>query len=539
MNRLICFIAASLAFSAAPSPEGRSWWRHVQFLASDKLEGRNAGSPGHRLAADYVAGQFKKAGLAPCGGDGYLQQVPLVSKRLVESESSLSAATGDGQIHKFVLGDDAMLSTRSELPETIEAPAVFVGYGLAIPAEGGSAGYDDFAGHDVRGKLLVTISGSPSHVPGALRAHFSSAAERAKVLEATGALGVLMIVNPKTSDIPWERASAARLMPSMSIDEPALPVDRRQSFGASLNAAKTAWLFEGAPTPLATLLEMATAGRPLPHFPLKVTIRGRAKIEKTRLQSQNVCGVLAGASKAGESVVLSAHIDHLGVDAQAKGTDKIYNGAMDNASGIATLIETARGLKASRIRPARSIVFVAVTAEEKGLLGSRFFANHAQAKAGTMVADINFDMFLPIHGMKKVMAFGIEESSLRRQLEEVTARLGLGLQGDLEPHRNRFIRSDQYSFIQRGIPALALKVGYEPGSPEAALQKEWTANRYHALGDDLAQPVDLEAAVMFNRVARELAIAVANAPERPAWNEASFFRRFAAPRPKAVSGGRH
>ena len=142
-------------------------------------------------------------------------------------------------------------------------------------------------------------------------------------------------------------------------------------------------------------------------------------------------------------------------------------------------------MKANHVHPLRSIVFVAVTAEEKGLLGSRFFANRAPAVAGTIVADINFDMYLPIHAMRKVMAFGLEESSLRKPLETVTKELGLGLTGDLEPHRNRFIRSDQYSFIQRGIPALALKVGYDPGTPEAELQKQWTANRYHALSDDL------------------------------------------------------
>ena len=258
-------------------------------------------------------------------------------------------------------------------------------------------------------------------------------------------------------------------------------------------------------------------------------------MEKTRLVSHNVCGLLKGTQPA-ESVVLSAHLDHLGVDPGAKGADKVYNGAMDNASGIATLIETARIMRASKVR--RSIVFVAVTAEEKGLLGSHYFAHRPPAASGAIVADINFDMFLPIHAMKKAMALGLEESTLRQPLEEVTARLGLGLHGDLEPHRNRFIRSDQYSFIQRGIPSLALKVGYDPGTPEAELQKQWTAQRYHALSDDLAQPVDFEAAVLFNRVVRELAVAVANAPDRPMWNESSFFRRFAAPRTDAVSGGR-
>jgi Peptidase family M28 len=438
-----------------------------------------------------------------------------------------------------VLGDDALLSTRVELQESVEAQAVFLGYGLSIPSENGGPGYDDFAGQDVRGKILVTLTGSPAHLPGTLRAHFSSAAERAKALEMAGAAGMLGISNPKTADVPWARSSAARLLPSMSLGDPELSGDRRPSFNATMNEATMAWLFEGAPHSLGNLLDMATAGKPLPRFPLNVTFRGRAKVEKTRLVSQNVCGVLAGNAKAGESLVLSAHLDHLGVNPAATGTDKIYNGAMDNASGIATLIETARAMKAAGNRPARAVVFVAVTAEEKGLLGSRFFANRPPAAAGVMVANINFDMFLPIHAMKQVMAFGMEESSLRKPLAEAATRLGLGLQSDLEPHRNRFIRSDQYSFIQRGIPALTIKVGYEPGSSEADLQKQWTANRYHALGDDLSQPVDLEAAVTFNRLVRELALAVANSTERPVWNESSFFRRFTAPvKAETVSGGR-
>ena len=540
MNRLLCGVAATLAFTASaagPSSEAKAWWSHVQYLASDKLGGRNAGGPGHRMAAGYVAAQFSKAGLSPCGDAGtFLQRVPLVDKRLIETESSLTAVMSGGQTRTIALGEEAILSTRGELPDLVDAPAEFLGYGLSIPGS-----YDDFAGQNVRDKLVIAIAGSPASLPGPIRAHFSSAAERVKALRAAGALGILTISNPKTADVPWDRASATRLMPSMSIDDPVLSGGETPLLSAALNAAKSAWMFEGAPEPLARLLDLATAGQPLPRFPLKgITFRARAKVQKKRLDSQNVCGLLPG-SQPGESVVLSAHIDHLGTDPNATGTDKIYNGAMDNASGIATLIETARAMtKAggqSGARPRRSILFVAVTAEEKGLLGSRFFANRPPAAAGTMVADINMDMFLPIHAMKKIMAFGLEESSLRAHLEAVTARLGLGLQSDVEPHRNRFIRSDQYSFIQRGIPALALKVGYEPGSPEAELQKQWTAQRYHARADDLLQPVDFEAVSMFNRVVRELAIAVADAPNRPTWNESSFFRRFALPQAVAPSSG--
>lgn len=521
---LLLLLTVSITGQPAPNKASAdpfaSWWAHVEFLASDKLAGRNAGSPGHKAAAEYVAAKFRQAGLAPCGeGGSYVQPVPLVQKLLDEPQSSLSAVMPDGRVKKLALGDEAAFSTRGELPAQLaETPAVFLGYAFRAP------GHDDFAGQDVRGKIVVAISGSPANLAGPLRAHFSSAAERSKALTDAGAAGMLLLSNPKNSDVPWDRTMAVRLLPSMAIDGP-LGAARAASLSASLNTAKSAWIFDGAPLSLDALLDMSTAGKPLPRFPLAVKFTATARVEKTKLKSENICGVLKGRNTR-ESVVLSAHIDHLGENPAAEGADKIYNGAMDNASGIATLIETARWMRTAG-KPARSIVFVAVTAEEKGLLGSHYFAQHPPAQAGTMVANINMDMFLPIHAMKKVMVFGGDESTLRAPLEAVAGRLGLGVQNDLEPARNRFIRSDQYSFIQRGIPALALKVGYDMNTPEAAIQKEWTAKRYHALADDLQQPVDRDAAVTFNRLIRELAREVANAPTRPEWRAESFFRRFA------------
>jgi Zn-dependent M28 family amino/carboxypeptidase len=150
------------------------------------------------------------------------------------------------------------------------------------------------------------------------------------------------------------------------------------------------------------------------------------------------------------------------------------------------------------------------------------------------VANLNFDMFLPLHPMKSVIAFGLEESSLRQPLEEIGRQLGLEVLTDPEPQRNRFIRSDQYSFIQKGIPALALKVGFSPGTPEAEIQRQWTANRYHAVGDDLAQPIHRDAAAVFNTLVARLAASIADAPDRPRWNQTSFFRRFAEQTAPAV-----
>jgi Zn-dependent M28 family amino/carboxypeptidase len=242
-----------------------------------------------------------------------------------------------------------------------------------------------------------------------------------------------------------------------------------------------------------------------------------------------VVGLLRGsdATLRDEYIVLSGHLDHLGIGGAVNG-DRIYNGAMDNASGIASLIETARTLAARSPRPKRSVLFVAVTAEEKGLLGSRYFASHPTVPAKSLVANINMDMFLPLFPMKAVMVFGLDESEVGAATRSVATAMGLGVQGDPEPLRNRFIRSDQYSFIRQGVPAVALKVGYAPDSADAATHAAWTKDRYHAPADDLQQPVDREAAVRFNELLVRLTGAIGDAPQRPRWNDGSFFKRFAA-----------
>jgi Zn-dependent M28 family amino/carboxypeptidase len=227
-----------------------------------------------------------------------------------------------------------------------------------------------------------------------------------------------------------------------------------------------------------------------------------------------------------EYVIFSAHLDHLGIAAPIKG-DSLYNGAMDNAAGIATMLDVAASLHEKNAKPKRSILFVAVCGEEKGLLGSRYYATHPTVDAKHIVADINTDMFLPLFPMKSVIALGADESTLGDDAAAVAKSLGTHLQPDPEPLRNSFIRSDQYSFIRRGIPALALKLGYAPGSPEAAIVKAWLTERYHAPSDDLDQPIDHEAAGKFDRFVASLLLRIANEKQRPEWRDKSFFKRFA------------
>jgi Zn-dependent M28 family amino/carboxypeptidase len=252
-------------------------------------------------------------------------------------------------------------------------------------------------------------------------------------------------------------------------------------------------------------------------------------LKKSEVESQNVAGVLTGSDPKlkNEFVILSAHLDHVGVGPAING-DSIYNGAMDDASGIASILEIARLLHESNAKPRRSIIFLAVTGEEKGLQGSRFFAAHPTVNEKNIVADINLDMFLPLHALHYIEVQGLAESTLGDDIRAVAKDAGVELQADKEPQRNLFIRSDQYSFIRKGIPALAFKFGYLPGSPEEALHKEWLKNRYHAPADDLNQPVDKTAAAEFNQIILKLAERVADTSERPQWKSDSFFRRFAS-----------
>jgi Zn-dependent M28 family amino/carboxypeptidase len=508
-------VALAALAAVVDSPQDQ-WWAHVQTLASDEMKGRDAGSPQHKKAARYVAAQFREAGLVPCSGSSFLQPVPLVRRSIREDRSGLSLLRG-GAEREIELGRTAVMSLRATGRATRpvqDAEAVFVGYGLAIP----ELGYDDFAGLDLKGKVAVYLSGGPRSIPGPVLSHFNSTAERGRAMRSAGAVGVIALTNPRNADTSWETTVRARLNPAMAIQGAKDASDGIQ-FAAQFNPAEAGLLFQGTAHELPALIESANKGERLPRFELPFRVRARLAQTESATRSDNVCGKLAGSGP--ESVALTAHLDHIGTGAPING-DGIYNGAMDNASGIATLIEVARALRGRSMR--RSILFVALTAEEKGLLGSRYFAEHMPAG---VVANINFDMYLPIHRMRKLMVLGLAESDLGASLEPVARAAGVELQPDNEPARNRFIRSDQYSFILRGVPSVALKVGFDAGTPEEKLQREWTANRYHKPADDLAQPVDRDTAVLFNRIVEGFAAAVADQPSPPRWNESSFFKRFA------------
>jgi hypothetical protein len=523
---------AATAAATAAAGDAQRWWSHVEYLAGDALEGRNTGSPGHAKAAAYVAQKLAAAGAEPAGAEGFLQPVELESRLVVEAKTKL-ALVRNGKAEPLAIGEQAVVGARAGEEGRTDAPLVFAGYCLSMP----EAGHDDFAGLDLKGKLVVCLQGGPAGASAPMRAHASSAGERWAVLERAGALGMVSLINPKFADIPWERGALARKQPSMVFTDPALQDARGARLFVTVNPAHTERLFEGSGHAFAELLALADAEKPLPRFPLPARLQAEVAFERGPVRSQNVAGVLKGSDPAlrNEVVVFSAHLDHLGVGEPING-DPIYNGAMDNASGIATLLETARALAAGP-RPRRSVAFVAVTGEEKGLLGSRHFAAHPSVP-GEIVADVNVDMFLPLHPLKQLVAYGADESTLKAPLEAVARERGVELLPDREPSRVLFIRSDQYSFVRTGVPSLALKFGTSPGSPEEQLHRTWIRERYHAPSDDLKQPVDREAAAQFNLLVADLVRRVADAPARPAWNPDSFFRRFAAKPAGAAPGAR-
>jgi Zn-dependent M28 family amino/carboxypeptidase len=536
MRSILLLLAATFALAtsllaAPPAPhfDGKTWWKHVQVLADDNMEGRETGSPGLRKAEAYIVDQLTKAGLQPAGSNGFYQPVKFVQREIDESRSS-AALVRDGKPEPLTLGEDAFFSTRVDLAaEEITAPLVFIGYGLRVPEKG----FDDFAGLDLKGKIAVFLSGSPEEIPGPLASHYQTAVERGKALHAAGVIGMITILNPASMDIPWSRVSLNRAHPAMDLADPEFNETAGLKTFLIFNPAQAEKLFAGSGHTFAEIAALGKDRKPLPRFPLAASLQARASVKHSEVESANVIARLPGSDPAlkNEVVVLSAHVDHIGIGAPIDG-DRIYNGAMDDGSGSALLLDMAAHLAASRQgphpeRPRRSILFAFVTAEEKGLLGSKYFAAHPTVDPKSIVADINVDMFLPIVPLKVLKIEGIAESDLGDRAAAIARSVGVKPIADPEPLRNTFIRSDQYNFIRHGVPSLIMSVSAEPGTPEQATFKEWLTKRYHAPSDDLNQPVDLGAAALYEEITRRLLLEVADTTARPAWKPDSFFRRYA------------
>jgi Zn-dependent M28 family amino/carboxypeptidase len=507
-----------------PLFDGKSWWDHVKVIADDSMEGRETGSLGLRKAEAYAVEQLKRAGLEPAGSDGFYQNIHFVQRQINEQDS-YAFLVRNGQSNPVPLGNDAYFSTRVEgSDQEVSAPLVFAGNGLQVPERQ----LDEIAGLDLKGKVVVYLAGSPSSVPGSLAAHYGGLLQRWKSYAAAGARGVISIPNPASMDIPWSRMSLNRAHPSMDLADPEFNEIAGLQMAMVFNPSSAEALFEGSGHSFAEIAALGRDRKELPHFALATSVRARAAIHKTEIESANIVAKLAGSDPVlkNEHVVLSAHVDHVGIGEAVNG-DRIYNGAMDDGSGTAAVLDIAGSLKQHPEKLKRSIIFLLVTAEEKGLLGSKYFAAHPTVDVKSLVANVNIDMFLPIVPLKILRIQGINDSTLGEHAAAIAMSFGVKPVPDPEPLRNLFVRSDQYNFIRHGIPAVIMDVFYEPGSPEARIFKDWLTERYHAPSDDVSQPVDLHCAALYEEIVRRLLVETADDAERPQWKQDSFFRRYA------------
>jgi Zn-dependent M28 family amino/carboxypeptidase len=534
-----CTLAAAQGVAVTPADEaaGKAWWHHVQVLASDDMHGRLTGTEDYLRAAAYVVDQFKADGLKPAGVNGFYQPVEFDTTRVVAEKSSIKLIV-DGKPVPLVLGQDAILGARGAQPATVEAPLVFIGYGLHLP----ESGYDDFNSKDLplaslKGKIVVYINGGPADLSGALKS-YARTAPLAKALAEAGVLGSISIPTPKSMDFGWERVASGAAQTGMRLAatptdaaiasaHPALADRHDVMFSATFNPAEAEKLFAGTGHTFAEMLELADAQKPLPRFALDKTLAATVTTVNGHVTSPNIVANLEGTDPKlkDQYVLVSAHLDHLGVGAPIAGSS-IYNGAMDDASGVASVLEIARQFSRNPVRPKRSMLFVVFTAEEKGLLGSRYFAGHPTVPSNDLVADLNMDMFMPIFAFKKLHVQGLAESTLQDDAKTVGAEHHIEIAPDPEPDRNSFVRTDQYSFVQAGVPSLAFKFGWTMGSPEYKAWRQWLAQRYHSTQDNLSQPMDYAAAAQFDGFLADLARYVADTPARPHYEDSSFFKRF-------------
>ena len=486
------------------------------------MRGRQVGSPEHQRASEYVAGQFRSIGLEPAGEKGsFLQPVPFTWRRIDETRSSVELVDGD-RVEPLTLGVDATISMAIDQPESLEASLAFAGYGISVPEQG----YDDLARVDLKGKVVVYLNGAPATVTEPRRAQSQFAGERWARLRERGAIGIVALRNPRRAEGPWEQNAAQRFSPGMSLADPEIDERQGQRLALNANSATAQKWFEGSGHTFEEILALADSGKALPAFELPARVRAKVRYEKRTVSSPNVVARLPGRDPvlSKEYVVLTAHLDHLGVGAPVEG-DSIFNGALDNASGVSVLLEVARALEAKR--PGRSVLFNVVTGEEKGLLGSYYWTRRPTVPLAQVVANVNVDMLLVIAPFTHLVVQGVGESTLGDAARDEAMASGIAVVPDPEPQRNRFIRSDQFSFIRAGIPAVAFNAGALPGSPRDSLLRAWVRSRYHEPSDDLAQPIDPTAPAALIRYITALTARVADAPDRPRWKDGSFFRRYA------------
>lgn len=510
--------------NAALPPAQAAMKAHVMFLASDALKGREAGTDEYEIAAQYVAAQFYAAGLKPGGVDGsYLQPVPLLSFRAAD-KGTLTVTRGNAAPVNLVFGEDYIPGGNPEKESTVlDAGVVFAGYGIVAPQHQ----RDDYKGVDARGKIVAIFSGAPGGFDGEERAHFGSNANKAAIAASKGAAGVIVLETPASAKVrPFARLTDVwdewRMTWADAQGNGHLPAKGTPTV-ASVSMKGAAKLF-GGDKGWAAAVKAAEREKSVTPFASSAKLAVALKTERKTVTSSNVAGIIPGSDPRlkDEVVVLTAHLDHVGVGKADDTGDTIYNGAMDNAMGIASLIEEAKRFQASGKPPRRSIMFLAVTAEEKGLIGADYFAHNPTVPKANLVANVNLDMPVITYKFEDMIAFGAARSTLGQTVARATATVGVGVGQDPMPEQGFFVRSDHYRFVQQGIPSVFLWPGMA-GIGRAAFD-EFLAKHYHQPSDEVSNKAILwDQGVRFIEANYAIAREIADADARPAWNKGDFF----------------
>ncbi|WP_416609814.1 M20/M25/M40 family metallo-hydrolase [Sphingomonas sp. MJ1 (PH-R8)] len=505
---------------AALAPKQAAIKAHVAFLASDALRGREAGTPDYDVAAEYVAAQMLAAGLTPGGKDGsWFQPVPLVAaKPAGEPTMALRVA---GQAVPMAFGTDWTIRVTPTAERiALSAPVVFAGYGIVDKG----SGRDDYRGLDVRGKIVAILYSGPKGLNSEIAAHLSNRLDRARVAKAHGAVGVVVIETSQIHQVfPFEAMAEGWDTRGVTwADAAGKPRDAGVPTLGVLSFAGAEKLFGGSKIRWSDVRAADDAGKKLPTGALAATLSTEQRFTIEHVPSANVVGMLRGSDPtlSSEVVVLSAHLDHIGVTKPVDG-DAINNGALDNAIGIASMLEVAKAFGAEGTRPKRSLLFVAVTAEEKGLIGSDYFAQHPTVAKENVVANVNLDMPILTYRFVDLVAFGADRSSIGPAVAAAAKARGLALVPDPAPEEADFVRTDHYSFVRQGVPSVSLNPG--PGGRGAAATKAFLENNYHQPSDEIGLPIDWQAAEDFVDVNQAIARTLADAPDRPRWNKGDYF----------------
>lgn len=555
MFSVLCFLSLSLtaqnsaerdamdAASKAIRPEQIR--AHIRFLSDTLLQGRAPGTPGYDIAARYVATELEGMGLHPAVAGKWYQPVPL-EKAVTDEAASSFALTVKGKQQQLTGAKDYMLSTWFATPagkdtkaeSDVDAPIVFVGFGVTAPDQK----YDDYAGVDVHGKIIATIYGAPSSFPSTERAYYSDGVIKAKNAVAHGAVGVISIMLPEDwKRYPWEWLVPQIQMGEMHwLNKEGVPHDFfPQLKGYVLLSEKTAEaLLAGAPKTLDQVFAAAKASKPQ-AFALPATARIHTVANTTVIESPNIVAELKGsdASLRDQYVVYTAHVDHLGICPAVAG-DNVCHGALDNASGTASLLEIVRAYASLPKPPRRSVLFVFVTGEEMGLLGSDYFAHYPTVPLKSIVANVNIDgapgAYFP---MKDVVVLGSEHSTMSNEVNSAAKALGYDLSPDPMPEEVLFIRSDQYSFVLQGVPAVDVTDGVKSTDPKVNgldVVKKWLVTRYHTPLDNMDQPIDFDSAAKGSVMNFLVGYEVAQRNNVPEWNQGDFFGSTFGPRHNAT-----